>query len=379
MDFFDDEDAPAEDEPPRRRERSGPGSYAASEEPDGRPSREQIRTRQLTFIGVAIVIFILLVLAVRGCLDARKERAFQNYVSDLSAITAESEQLSDGFFGALQGRDSDVSLDNQVNADRGTAGTLAERAENLDAPDQLAEAQRDVSLAFRLRADAMAAIAERMNTALGEEGARRAQRRIAEQMRVFAASDVLYERGRDVIEQTFADEGIVVEGGVPESEFLPSGRRQPDYLQEETVQSLLAGAGGGGGGGRGADGADCDPGDELTHGLGLISVAAAPSGTALLPDSDNTISAEDTELTATVQNQGDPEADESDITVRLEGDFTGTQTISSLPAGEQSDVTIPLRPSPSAGDSGSITVTVDPVCGEQVLDNNTFSYELTFG
>lgn len=367
MDFFDEDDAPQRDE---RTPLRGRGD---SQE---RASRQQIRTRQLTFIGVAIVVLILLVLAVRGCLDARKERAFKNYVSDLTALATESDQLSDGFFQALSGEsEGDISLENQVNGDRGTSQALADRAENLDAPDELARAQEEVALAYDLRADALATIADQLPTALGDAGSNKATKEIAEQMKIFLASDALYSRARSDIEATLAEEEIVTDEGVPKSEFLPTGGKQPDYLQLSTVQSALAGAGAGVSA-NGATGADCDPGDDLVHGLGLVSTTTQPDGTQLTAGSANTVTADGLGLEVAVQNQGD--AAESDIEVTLSGDFSGNQTISSIEPGATETVTIPPKPAPSAGSSGSVTVTVATVCGEQVADNNEATYELSF-
>jgi hypothetical protein len=375
LDFFDEDEAPENAEPARRAGRSSRLGAGAAGGDDDRPSRQQIRTRQLTFIGAAIVVLILLVLAVRGCLDARKERAFKNYVSDLSALAAESDQLSKGFFDALSGSsEGDISLENEVNGDRGTSQGLADRARNLDAPDEVAEAQAQVALAYEYRADAIATIADKLPTALGDEGSNRATKDIAAQMNVFNASDVIYSKAQSEIEATLQDEEIVVDGGVPDSEFLPTGKNQPNWLEESTVQSALAGAGGGGGGG--GAGPNCDPGDGLVHGLGLVSTTAQPSGTALQAGTKNTVGAEGLGFEVSVQNQGD--AAESDIQVTLSGDFSGKQTISSIESGATETVTIPPEPAPSAGDSGTLTVTVATVCGEQVADNNEATYDLTF-
>ena len=74
VDFFDEDDA---HEPPRRAVSSRRGRVAAAR--GGLPRRpalpQQIRTRQLAFLLGAIVVLILMVIAFRGCLDARKERA----------------------------------------------------------------------------------------------------------------------------------------------------------------------------------------------------------------------------------------------------------------------------------------------------------------
>ena len=382
MDFFDEDD-PADsgelDRPARRPRRGRGEAIAGGGEADDTPSRQQIRTRQLTLAGISIVVLILLFLAFRGCLDARKERAFKNYVSDLSALTAETKQLSDSFFGALDaggGQDGDISLESEVNGNRGTAQSLYDRAQGLDAPDEISGAQAQVVLAYDLRRDALDSIANQLPAALGNKGANKAINSIAEQMKVFLASDVLYDRARFEIEQALENEEIVVDDGVPESEFLPTGNNDPDYLSSDEIGSLLSGAGGSSSGG--GAGANCDPGDDLTHGLGLVSTTAQPIGTVLQPGATTTLAADSVEFEVAVQNQGD--ADESGIKVSLGGDFSGTQTINSITAGETQSVTIVPKPSPSAGETGSLEVTVDTVCGEQVAENNSSEapYELTF-
>ena len=91
------------------------------------------------------------------------------------------------------------------------------------------------------------------------------------------------------------------------------------------------------------------------------------------------VPADAVEFEVSVQNQG--EAPESDIKVTLSGDFSGTQRISSIEAGATQSVTIVPKPTPSAGESAELTVTVDTVCGEQVAENNVSepAYQITFG
>ena len=55
--------------------------------------------RRTIAIGGAVLLFILVVLLFRGCLDARKERAMEDYVRDANELVglskAESQQLFD--------------------------------------------------------------------------------------------------------------------------------------------------------------------------------------------------------------------------------------------------------------------------------------------
>ena len=49
----------------------------------------------------ASIVLILVLLAFKGCLNARKERSFENYARDLEGIVAQSQQLSKEFFTRL--------------------------------------------------------------------------------------------------------------------------------------------------------------------------------------------------------------------------------------------------------------------------------------
>ena len=62
-----------------------------------------------------------------------------------------------------------------------------------------------------------------------------------------------------------------------------------------------------------------------------------------------------------------------------DGSIDGTETISSIAAGETETVSIPLRPrTPQAGESLTLEVSVTPVGCEQVEENNEASFPVTF-
>jgi hypothetical protein len=403
LDFFDDDDdAPSSDQPtresrrigepdaepategapprtrsqrpaPRVRGGRGAGEPAAASGGPGRPSRQQIRSRQLTLLGISIVILILLFLAFRGCLNAREERSYKNYVSDLDTLTVDTKQVSDEVFGALTGESSngDIALSTEINGARGTMAGLTSRAQGLDAPDDVSGAQTQIALSYQMRQDALDVIAEEIPNAQGNAGSKKAVEKIEEQMRVLLASDVLFSRAQFEIEQALSAQEIVVDEGVPDSDFLPDN---PDWLETSTIEAAVAGAGTGS-----SDLADCDE-DKVsgTHGLALSSTTAQPEGVVLQPDgAPNSVTADGTEFEIAVENQGD--SPESDINVTMDGDLTGSQTISSIEPAEIATVTIPPKPAPKAGDTASITVTVATVCGEQVDSNNESTYEITFG
>ena len=389
MDFFDEDDP--HDEPPPRgepREPARAGRVPAADHGHGGhhggppATKGQARARQAGLLLGAIVILSLIVIAFRGCLDARKDRSYQNYVSDLSSITAQNEQLSTGFFNRLDPSSSDqaaatgdIGFEGEVNGDKGTSQELLDRAEGLDAPDDIKGAQEQVVLSFELRHDALEGIAAQLSgLSAGGKEADKAGKAIYTQMKVLSASDILYARAQDQIEQALIDNDVVVDEGVPDSQFLPD---DPNYLDP----AVTAGALGGVSTGSSSTASDTAcKNDGETHGLGLVdgSTLLQPSGTALVNGGTVTAVSGDNEIEVAVQNQGT--ADESNINVDVTSDsgINESGTIDEIAAGETQTVKIPLQPEPKAGDSATIDVEVATVGCEQVADNNKASYTVTF-
>jgi len=341
-------------------------------------NRQQARVRQAGLLLGLIVFLILVVIAFRGCLDARKDRSFQNYVSDLSSITTETEQLSNSFFERFSGKASgsagDVGFDTEVDGDKGTSQGLLDRAENLDAPGDLDSAQEQIVLSFELRHDALEGIAAQLPK-LGGDGdqAKKAGRAIYTQMKVFSASDILYARAQDQIEQALVDNDVVVDDGVPDSQFLPD---DPNYLDPAVTESALGGVSTGGGSG---DDSACKD-DGLDHGLGLADGQSAlqPSGTLLANGGTVAAGEGDDTISVAVQNQGTADESNIDVTVTSDSGINASGTIDSIAAGATETVDIKLDPVPKAGNSVAIDVDVATVPCEQVADNNVATFNVTF-
>ena len=324
--------------------------------------------RRAVGVGVIVLLLILIVLGIRGCLDARKERSFENYARDLNAITAQATQLSSDFFDRLNdpGNLTPLSFEAEVKAARGSMESLAGRVASLDTPDELKGAQSELELAFQLRSDALTGISDQISTALGDQGRNEAVNSIAGYMNYFLASDVLYERASTEINAELQDQGISEQ--VPESVFLTQPERWLDPLQ---VSSALARVSGG------------KQATSGTHGLALYQTTVQPGDVALDPSTAATISGTGPpEIDVQVQNQGDSE--EADIAVSFEltggaQSISGDATIPRIAAGEIQTASIPIEPAPDPGQQLTLEVTVQPVPGEQIADNNRSTYQVTFG
>jgi hypothetical protein len=319
--------------------------------------------RRLLALGGALVVLILIVLGVKGCLDARARGALSDYARNVEQIVNETNQTSKDFFSKLEdpGNLSVTEFTSEVNADRSAMVNYSSRVHGLSAPGELGSAQKSLELVYVLRASAMETIANKMGTALGEAGAPKATAAIARQMQKLLAADIVYETvTRPEINGKLADNGI--EGDdVPKSTFLPDGTKWLDEGEVETALGKVNGSTGGtttGG----------------VHGLGLLGVRIGE--TELVAEAPNSVVTEGTpEVEVEVQNQGESTENGITVVVIANGKET-TQEIPTLEAGATGTAVVPLTPAPKG--ETTLEVEAEPVAGEQVTENNEATYAVNF-
>ncbi len=365
-------DEPAE--PPRRR-RSG-GSGGGSRRGPRRGSRggsggdrQQMMVRRAIALGAGLLVLILLVFGAKGCLDARKNRSLEDYANSVTQIVNETNALGKSFFGRLSdpGQLSVTEFTSEIQSDRSAMDGFLSRVEKLDTPGDMDAAQDSLTLVYQLRASAMGDIADRMSTALGEEGAERARRQIASQMQVLSAADVLYNRvTRHQIDNTISSNGANAPT-MPRSTFM---EKPEDWISADAINDALGDVSGSSSTGEADDG--------LSHGTGIDPDSSVTmGGTTLTSTGTNTVPAGTDTVDVAVQNQGG--ATETDVTVSVSVDG-GTAIEGSIPeiaAGATGTASIRLTPAPT----GQVTldVSVAPVDGESFEENNKASYTVDFG
>jgi hypothetical protein len=326
--------------------------------------------RRTIAIGGGLLLLVLLVFGFRGCLDARKERAMEDYVRGANELLklsqAESSQLFD-ILSAPSDTDQTVNRQNQANALRVDAATLSDRARDLDVPDELSDANDYFVEALDLRRDGLAEVADQLPGALAQEERRNSTGRIAQMMRVFLASDVLLTaRFAPSSERALDEEQIDATINKDSLTFV----KDIDWVSPDFVADQIAGI-------RGTDGGSATPGLH-GNGLGTVSlggVALTPGGSATVPLT------EDIAFDIQVLNQGD--STETDVQVQVTvgqgGDAIDLEeTIPEIAAGEAKAVSIPLTKQPPTGQNVPITVSVKPVPGEEVTDNNEAEFTVIF-
>lgn len=365
MSFFDEADAPRRAPRPRR--------------PAGgrRPPNDQqaLLVRRLIASAAIVVVVILIVLGVHGCLQDQHNQALKDYGRNVASLIGQSDsEVGKPLFALLSGSSSKspTELQNQVNQLRVVAAEQLKRAQHLDVPDQVKDAQHNFLLALKLRGDGVAQIAQLLQPALRPAGGRAAVLKIAGQMRAFDASEVVFTQEVDpLVVMALKDAGVGTGGRgepVPNTHFLPD----LNWLNADYVAQQLGSASKSATSGKPAPG---------THGHQLDSVSVG--STTLQSGSTNSIPRSPSPV-FTVKFTNGGSNDETNVAVKLKVTGAGQpievdKTVAKTYAGRQSSVQIPLTQLPAAGQQVTVTVSVAGVPGEKDFSNNTQTYPATFG
>jgi hypothetical protein len=358
MSFFDEADDPPR--PPRRSRRPTGG--------DGPTDQQTLLARRAIALGVGLVVFILLVLVVKGCLDSRKETALKDYNRNVgSLMQQDDEQVGKALFQQLSNPPSSaLDLQTGLNQLRVASNDIIGRAKKLDVPGDMKHAQLYLLTTLEFRRDAIGAIAGKVTAALGSRNSDTAINAIAGQMQAILASDVVYsQRVIPNIEKALDANGI---GGqrIQTSKFL----NDFIWLSAQTVATKLGQSLSESAGGKPTAG---------THGFGLLSTSV---GTQTLTTGANKITAT-ADLTFTLKAQNQGENDESNVKFRITisgsgKPITAQRTVASVVKGATVTVAIPLGKTPPIGAPVTVKAEVVPVNGEKKTDNNKASYPVVF-
>jgi hypothetical protein len=326
--------------------------------------------RRLIAAGVAIVLIIVVVLLVSGCLKSEKQQALKSYNREVSVLAQESEKISHPLFVALSGASGKQALDVEQQIDEllTQARAIANRAQGLSVPGEMAAAQQNLLLALNLRTEAMTKLASLVPSALGGKTTQLSPK-IAGAMEIFLASDVVYsQRVAPLAQQTLASAGITGLS-TASSRFLPN----IGWLEASTVAARLAGE----------SSSSSQSTQTLSghHGSALVGVSVG--GTALEPEPaiNHIAGGGNPTLTATVEDAG--EFNETnvkvDVTVTAAGkQYKASGTIAKTEPGKRANAEIPLKGLP-VGQAAKIEVQVEPVPGETNHEGTKGTFLAIFG
>src|SRR3954452_13969281 len=151
LSFFDEGDEPRTRtvRTPRARRPAAASSPAADV-----PDPQQLLVRRAIGLGGVVLVLILLVVGVKACASSAKKNSLRDYNTDVASIARDSDtQVTAPFFKLLDSpnKGSAVNVEAQINQFRASAEDLAKRSRDLNAPDDMSDAETALqqSLDFR--------------------------------------------------------------------------------------------------------------------------------------------------------------------------------------------------------------------------------------
>ncbi len=326
--------------------------------------------RRRVAAGVAVVLLIVIVLLINGCLKSQKQQSLKDYNHDVNQLAIETQsQVSGPLFSTLTNATSKSALEVEQQIDEllRQMQAIDGHAKDLSVPGEMSSAQHDLLLSYDLRVEGMTKIAALLPSALGGQ-AKQASIKIAGDMEIFLASDVIYsQRVVPLIQQTLASSGIHELTTSP-SRFIPN----LGWLDPATTQARITGQP------VGSNPSGVAPG---THGSALIGVAVGTTTLQPEPTLNHISGGGNPTFTVTFEDSGDnPETNiKVEVVVTAGGkQYKASHTVTSIQAGSKVNVEVPVSGVPT-GVASKVEVNVATVPGETNAENNKNTYLAIFG
>jgi hypothetical protein len=361
--------------PPRSRG-GGRGGGGVS---GGAAVLQQPRARLLLGIAFAVVLVIVIALVVKDCQRSQLEDSYTQYVNGVAQIVTKSAAQGAELRQVMANPrgDKPPQLKAKISAIAKEAQALVDQADDLDPPGSLSTPQQSlVAGVLEYRVTGLRTLAENLPTLLQGTDQQTKASGVAQVMKRFLASDVIYEDSfAGPATQALKDDDITGIKVPPLQAFLPNaGLASPEGAKSliPDLQRRVSQSG---------DTGTTQSGN--LRGMSLESTVAAPSDTRLTPG--ETASVQSTELLkwqVTVKNGGD--FDESNVIVKASFFYpaspndveTREVAIPTIASGESTTVELPGPSSEKVvfGDQGTLKIEVVPVTGETRVDNNSAEY-----
>jgi len=326
--------------------------------------------RRLGAAVALIVLIIVAVLVISGIVKSDKQQGLKSYNSEVSELARESNvQVARPLFVALTNSANKSALDVELQVDElvKQQQAIATHAKSLSVPGGMTAAQQDLLLALDLRVEAMTKVAALVPAALGGQ-AKPQSAKIAGDMEIFLASDVLYsQRVAPLVQQTLAANGITGLTTEP-TRFLPN----LTWLEPASVLSHMTGQA------SASSTTGLAPG---SHGSALLGVSVGTTALQPEPALNHIGGGANPTFTAMVEDSGEnPETDvKVDVTVTAAGkQYKASKVINSTQPGSKYNAEVNVVGVPQ-GVAAKVEAYVEPVPGETDLENNKATYLAIFG
>ena len=383
FDFFEE---PATEEAAQReqpRKRGGP------RRPVRPPSGIAPLLRLFGLIAFAIAVVVVLVLWVQSCRAESKRDQYGSYLGNVRSVARESDTIGNELVGLFTSRGiSQTDMADGINSLAARHEQVVDEAQDVDAPGRLRTEHEHAIDALELRTSGLRLLAQAFaqgttgatggNTSGGTSGSGSGNENatsslpepslLAEQMRRFVASDVIWDDLYRAETEAELRQQAVLGVTVPDSDFLDDPELATTAGMRPVVNRIRGATTGGRPTGK--------------HGNGITQVRALPDGTVLQTDADNTVTlTPELQMEVTVENSGDSQEVQVPVRLTLQQSpepITKTRVLNVIDPGETKRVVFSDFDRAQIGQQTQLKVEVEPVQGEENTANNTRQYAVTF-
>jgi hypothetical protein len=368
FDFFDE---PDEETVTQRRRSVRPERAARGPRPPRGPTHGLTPILRLVgLIALAILAVVLLVFWIQGCQSDAKTHRYRSYMTSATAIARASSGIGTSLNNLVVTPGiKEAELETKIKGLAQQEQQNVERAQSLNPPGHLRDANRNLIEALQLRVSGLSGLADAFASTSKSTDADKAGALLAAQAKRLVASDVVW----DDLFRTPAT-GILRQQGVkgvtvPASVFVTN----PDLASAATYTAIfkrLHGASTGGTTGG-------------LHGTGIVSTTAQPQGLVLSETSDNKVIATTSlSFEVAVKDTGDSLETQIPVTLTIQkqgAPIKQTQTIDVINPGETKKVVFKnIDTTGVFGVRTTLKVDVQPVKNEASVANNSAQYPVLF-
>jgi len=370
FDFFEEEDAPAWEEPegteplpPTERGRRGGGSRL------GPPRNLTPLLRLIGLIALAILIVVLLVVWVEGCTEDAKRERNQTYLAEIGAIGNASAKLGQQLSTLLTTPGlNQEDLDAKLGGYAQTADNQVQRAQNLNPPGPMVGPNTGAVESLRYRANGLRGLQTAFQETVDETDASAAGELLLVRTQRLLASDIIWTDSFQAPAATVLQEEGIEGLDVPSSEFVTGD----DLVSQSSLAAIW----------QRIQGASTDGTPTGLHGNQIASVKALPSGQLLSTTTETTIKVtDDLAFEVGVTDSGESQEVRVKVTLTIPKQpepIVKTQTIPLIDPGETKTLTFQVGALVPFGEQTTVQVDVEPVPGETNTSNNSYEYPVIF-
>jgi hypothetical protein len=363
FDFFEEPETREAARPERPPQRGGPRP------PLRTPQGLTPLLRLVGLIAFAIVIVVLLVYAIQGCESSSKKSKYEDYMSRVSGIAHDSQQVGRRLATALLTPGTKpAELQRKIAGLARDQDQDVEAARAIDPPGRLRSEHERMIDALEYRYSGLVGIGAALTRAVATKSATGAGKLLEAPAQRLLASDVVWDDSFRVPSNQVMKQQDVGDVQAPDSNFV----QDPTFFTEPSLNSIVGRLKGG----------SVKPTSGGLHGTNIVSTKALPQGTELSTTNQQTVIASTSlNFEVTIKDSGDSPELNIPVTLTIQqspSPIVKHAKLDFINPDQEKTVTFKNIGAVQFTTPTKVKVVVNPVPGEHNTSNNTSEYPVIF-